>query len=68
MIKMLYIYFLETQGVKIKCIFIPLLFEKYCINSYLVISLIFRLQFLLIILCKNNFNMYIKIIIIMVKI
>lgn len=67
MIKMLYIYFLETQGVKIKCIFIPLLFGKYCINSYLVISLIFRLQFLLIILCKN-INMYIKIIMIMVKI
>lgn len=28
MIKILYIYFLEIQGVKIKCIFIPLFFEN----------------------------------------
>lgn len=34
MIKMLYIYFLENQGVKIKCIFIRLIFHNTITNIF----------------------------------
>lgn len=53
MIKILYIYFLEIQGVKIKCIFIPLFFENIVLMHFSYLFLDFK--FLNFILFINHF-------------